>query len=135
MPHNIDFETGVLTAFAECVQREAKPLAFSSPLAPDFAKHFLEKAKNTVEAFDVSLYVEESIVDTDFSKREDLQGLTVFILYKYDDDLKAYLDFKAQVDMWEQENRYDSRLRKLATADLCRLLGYSEKHIEAMLEE
>ena len=104
-------------------------------MAPNFAKHFLEKAKNTVEAFDVSLYVEESIVDTDFSKREDLQGLTVFILYKYDDDLKAYLDFKAQVEQWEQENRYDSRLRKLATADLCRLLGYSEKHIEAMLEE
>lgn len=59
----------------------------------------------------------------------------MFILYKYADDLKAYLDFKAQVEQWEQENRYDSRLRRLATADLCRLLGYSEKHIEAMLEE
>ena len=64
------------------MQREAKPLAFSSPLAPDFAKHFLEKAHKTVEAFDVSLYVEESIVDTDFSIREELQGLTVFLLYK-----------------------------------------------------
>ena len=133
MSHNIDFETGVLTAFAECVQREAKPLAFSSPLEAVFATSFAQQAEETVKAFGVSLYVEESIVDTDFSKKEELEGLTVFILYKDEIHLKAYLDLKARVEEWQRENRYDKHVRKMATADLCRLLGYSERHIEAML--
>ena len=130
----LSFKAGMMNAFCEAIYREAKPMAFSSAMEPDAFNLLIPVAEEILRRYPVKYFLEKELVDTDFSRKEDMQGKWVLIFYKFESDLEAYMELKAWVENKKAEGAYTPEDRKEATRRLCRLLGYSEGHINELIK-
>ena len=132
MIEKLSFKAGLMTAFSEVVYREAKKIAFSSVLEPEEVEVICMIADKILKEYPIKYFLEEELIETNFSTQEKIKGKWVIIFYKFDKDIEKYHKLKEKVNNLKSHNSYDSMARREATEELCRLLGYSEEHIKEL---
>lgn len=125
------FYLGMIEAFSEVVMQEVKDLAFGPPMSEETWKRIKGEARKIFKKYGVTQYEETRLVNTDLSPRKHLEGKLIPIIYLREEHFEEYLNLRTQVEKLEEEGLYSKGEKKLASIELRKLLGYSERAIRA----
>ena len=127
---NMDFRNGVNDAFCEIVKAGVKKIALSHATDDEdiFAAEF-HSAYQCVNKYNISMYVEESLIETLLF---DISGCKVIIFYSEEKDIEDYIALKHAI----RTNNNPTLEDKIGYAkELGRLLSYSPKRIDDMINK
>ena len=128
------FHLGVIFAFAEMVAIDVKKMAFSLPFLPEEYDHLAKDAKKIATGEGVKMKLEKRILATDLFPEEFTRGKWVFIIYKYPEVLKSYLQLKSKKDRLIRENKYEGKERRAIAVGLGKLLTYKMDMMQEKLQ-
>ena len=120
---------GEIKAWCEAAKNEAKELSLSAPFKPEEYDTLLPHMKEQAERNRVNYYLEKSLIITDLFGDMDLSGIWVFLIYKVQKTLDAYLQLKEDKEKLVESEKYDGKPRKDIAIRFGKLLGYSERCI------
>lgn len=120
---------GEIKAWCEAAKNEAKELGLSAPFKPDDYDILLPHMKEQAGNNSVDYYLEKSLIITDLFGDMDLTGIWVFLIYKDQKTLDAYLKLKEDKERLVESGKYEGEARKDIAVGFGRLLGYSDKCI------
>ena len=129
------FHLGVIFAFAEMVAIDVKKMAFSLPFLPEEYDRLAKDAKKIARGEGVKMKLEKRILATDLFPEEFTRGKWVFIIYKYPEVLKSYLQLKSKKEQLIKENNYKGKERKAIAVGLGKLLSYKMDAIREKLKK
>ncbi|MCL6261699.1 VOC family protein [Aquiflexum sp. TKW24L] len=115
---------GNMTAMAEMVAADVKPLALSVPLTSAEADALWHEASAIAENYGVEVFRETDLIKTMLFSESVADGKEVLVFHKAN-ALEAYLDLKKTIA--EGKNSVDEARR------FGRLLGYPNQHINTLL--
>lgn len=75
-------ESGQVEAFAEMVNSGVKPIALSPPLSSEEMDLFFPEAKRIAEQYEIELYREADLIETDLFSDSLINTKEVLILYR-----------------------------------------------------
>ncbi len=127
-------ESGQVEAFAEMVKSGVKPIALSPPLSPREMDLFYAEAKRIAEAYDIKLYREADLIETDLFSDSLIENKEVLILYQ-GDGLLAYEALKGEIEAAKSSGAYSADQREAFSRRFGRLLGYSVSRINDLIAE
>jgi hypothetical protein len=132
---SISYELGVIFAFAEMVAIDVKKMAFSLPFLPEEYDHLAKDAKKIAKGEGVKMKLEKRILATDLFPEKFTRGKWVFIIYKYPEVLKSYLQLKSKKDRLIRENKYEGKERRAIAVGLGKLLTYKMDMMQEKLQK
>ena len=112
--------------FCEMVQYGAKPIALSNPMSPEDADLFQAEFETIASEDGLMLYREDNWPVTALFPEKATAGMSVFIIYKYEDRLTQYLQLKNDIEA-------NANGSELLARRLGRLLGYDVTGINDLL--
>jgi catechol 2,3-dioxygenase-like lactoylglutathione lyase family enzyme len=127
-------ESGQVETFAEMVKSGVKPLALSPPLSPSEMDLFLAEATRIAEQYEIELYREADLVETDLFSDSLINNKEVLILYK-GNGLLSYQNLKSEIDAAKSAGTYTGDQRMEFSRRFGRLLGYPVERINELLAE
>ncbi len=122
-------QVGEIKAWCEAAKNEAKELSLSAPFKPDYYETILPHMKEQAERNNVNYYLEKSLIITDLFGDMDLSGIWVFLIYKHQKTLDAYLKLKEDRASLVESGKYEGEARRDIAVRFGKLLGYSERCI------
>ncbi len=120
---------GEIKAWCEAAKNEAKELGLSAPFKPDDYDILLPHMKEQAGNNSVNYYLEKGLIITDLFGDMDLTGIWVFLIYKDQKTLDAYLKLKDDKKKLVESGKYEDEARRDIAVRFGRLLGYSDKCI------
>lgn len=127
-------ESGQLEAFAEMVKSGVKPFALSQPLSSHEMDLFFAEAKRIAEQYEIELYREADLIETDLFSDSLIGNKEVLILYR-GDALLAYEALKGEIEAAKSSGTYSADQREAFSRRFGRLLGYPVSRINELLAE
>lgn len=127
-------ESGSFEVFAEMVQSEVKPIALSHPMTSVEVDLFMPEAKRLAEKYEVSIYRESELIQTDLFSDSVTMGKEVLLIYK-GNSLEAYQMLKSQSAELSKSGEYSGAKKEAISRAFGRLLGYPASRINDMLAE
>lgn len=125
-------ELGMFTAYCEAIAAGAKPLSLSEPLTTDRMDVFLRQAQAIADQYEVSIFRESELLQTELFPASVSEGKEVLILYR-GLTLNAYQRLKSDQQTWQQEGAYNAQRKEEVARRMGRLLGYSPQGINRLL--
>lgn len=86
----LSFSLGMTAAFCECVAAECKKCALSAPIRAEEYESQREKIEAIIGEHGLSFYYEPS------ADLPEVQRLSFWVIYKYEDTLEEYLALRAR---------------------------------------
>ena len=120
---------GEIKAWCEAAKNEAKELGLSAPFKPEDYDTLLPHMKEQAGNNSVNYYLEKSLIITDLFGDMDLSDIWVFLIYKDQKTLDAYLKLKENKENLVESGKYEGEARRDIAVRFGRLLGYSDKCI------
>jgi hypothetical protein len=120
---------GEIKAWCEAAKNEAKELSLSAPFKPEEYETLLPHMKEQAEKNSVNYYLEKSLIITDLFGDMDLSGIWVFLIFKHQKTLEAYLKLKEDKEKLVDSGEYEGKKRREIAVRFGRLLGYSDRCI------
>lgn len=127
-------ESGQLESFAEMVQAGVKPIALSPPMSSAELELFLPEANRLAEKYEVSIFRESDLIETDLFDDSVTTGKEVLLIYK-GNSLKAYQMLKSEVAELVKNGEYSGAKKEAISRAFGRLLGYPTSRINELLAE
>lgn len=127
-------ESGQVETFAEMVKSGVKPLALSPPLSPSEMDLFFAEATRIAEQYEIELYRESNLIETDLFSDSLIDSKEVLILYK-GNSLLAYQALKSEIEEAKSSGTYSADQKIAFSRRFGRLLGYPVSRINEMLAE
>jgi catechol 2,3-dioxygenase-like lactoylglutathione lyase family enzyme len=127
-------ESGQLDAFAEMVKSGVKPIALSPPMESVEMDLFFEEAKRIADKYEIQLYREADLIESDLFSDSLTDGKEVLILYT-GDALLAYQALKTAIQAAQSTGDYSGEKRQELSRRFGRLLGYPVSRINELLAE
>ena len=128
------YELGVVGGFSELINAGVKQLALSAPLTPGEMDLFIEDAERIASKYQVSVYRESDLVQTDLFPSDVAEGKDVLLLYK-GSTLDQYLELKADIIAQEESGVYGDQDAIGLARRFGRLLRYSPRKINQLLAQ
>lgn len=143
--HPIDkysYDLGVMDCFCEMVSTGLKKLALSHPYTTGLERDaYLDGVKKLCAQYGVSYYVEDELIETDLFPRKPRQRQYLYLFYRTEDVLEAYLRLKEQQRSLDERNNTEEpgtdigQQRRELAREFGRLLSYPEDGIERLLNK
>lgn len=130
----ISAQIGSIVVFSELVASNLKKLAFSGALTSENYNILKPVVNQIAEEYKIKYYVENDLIKTVLEPDSYIEDRYVFFLYKDDAVLDEYSRLKERQNQHLKDNSYDDNVRRLITAELCRLLSYPEERIKKICE-
>lgn len=127
-------ESGQVETFAEMVKSGVKPLALSPPLSPSEMDLFFAEATRIAEQYEIELYREADLIETDLFSDSLINNKEVLILYR-GNSLLSYQNLKSEIDAAKSAGTYTGDQRMEFSRRFGRLLGYPVERINELLAE
>ena len=127
-------ESGQLEAFAEMVKSGVKPIALGTPMESVEMDLFFSEAKRIADKYEIELYREADLIETDLFSDSLTDGKEILILYK-GDALLSYQALKADIQAAQSTGPYIGEKRSELSRRWGRLLGYPVSRINELLAE
>lgn len=121
---------GEIKAWCEAAKNDAKELSLSAPFKEEEYDLILPFMREYAERNSVNYYLEKELLKTDLFQGIDLEGIWVFIIYRKQEVLLAYLSLKKEKQQLIEEGQYQGVQRREIARKMGRLLGYSDFAIE-----
>ena len=128
------FHLGVISAFAEVVNAEVKPLALSHPLSSEEMALFLPEATKIAAKYNVQLYLEKDLIITKLFPADVAKDKEVLLLYQ-GHTLDRYLAIKRDQSDLTHHGIYNEQEALDIAVRFGKLLGYSSKGIQKLIQE
>lgn len=125
------YEIGIAGCFIEMVAAGVKALALSTPLTDDNKSILLPACEEIASGYNVKIYVESKLLDTNLSPDGYNTNKTQLIFYKDDKVLEEYKALKAKEKELKDNNLYTQDEKDKMSVLFCRLLSYPEDVIMA----
>lgn len=128
------YNLGAIGAFAEMVAADVKKLGLSAPLSPKEMDALIDDAKRIAEQNGAKIYREEDFLVTDLFPEEITKGKHVLLIYKGStkDD---YFALKSKKRRLVETGKYSGDAREAIARSMGKLLSYSDKKIDSLLEK
>jgi hypothetical protein len=120
---------GEIKAWCEAAKNEAKELSLSAPFKPEEYETVLPHMREQAKRNNVNYHLEKGLIITDLFGDMDLSGIWVFLIYKHQKTLDAYLKLKEDKEKLVESGEYVGDKRKKIAIRFGNLLGYSERCI------
>lgn len=143
--HPIDkysYDLGVMDCFCEMVSAGLKKLALSHPYTTGLERDaYLDGVKKLCDQYGVSYYVEDELIETDLFPGKPGQRQYLYLFYRTDDVLEAYLRLKERQRILDERKRLQEpgtdigQQRRELAREFGRLLSYPEDGIERLLNK
>jgi catechol 2,3-dioxygenase-like lactoylglutathione lyase family enzyme len=127
-------ESGQVETFAEMVKSGVKPLALSPPLSPSEMDLFFAEATRIAAQYEIELYREADLIETDLFSDSLINNKEVLILYK-GNSLLSYQTLKNEIEAAKSSGTYTGNQKIEFSRRFGRLLGYPVARINEMLAE
>lgn len=127
-------ESGQVETFAEMVKSGVKPIALSPPLSPSEMDLFFAEATRIAEQYEIELYREADLIETDLFSDSLINNKEVLILYR-GNSLLSYQNLKSEIDAAKSAGTYTGDQRMEFSRRFGRLLGYPVERINELLAE
>jgi hypothetical protein len=127
------FALGMINAFAEVVAAGVKPVALSPPIDEEMFEAIRSGSDAIVADWKVTSYVERELLETDLFPASMTDGITVILYAASESVLAKYLALKSERAEMVANGEYEGANRHSIAMQFGRLLGYSEKNLEAKL--
>jgi catechol 2,3-dioxygenase-like lactoylglutathione lyase family enzyme len=127
-------ESGQLESFAEMVQAGVKPIALSLPMSSAELELFLPEAKRLPEKYEIEIFRESDLIETDLFDDSVMTGKEVLLVYK-GNSLKAYQMLKSEAAELTKNGEYSGAKKEAISRTFGRLLGYPASRINDLLAE
>jgi extradiol dioxygenase family protein len=127
-------ESGQVETFSEMVKSGVKPLALSPPLSPSEMDLFFVEATRIAEQYEVELYREADLIETDLFSDSLIDSKEVLILYK-GNGLRSYQALKSEIEAAKSSGTYAGNQKIEFSRRFGRLLGYPVSRINELLAE
>ncbi len=111
----VSYYMGAIEAFCEMIAGGLKAMALSAPLDPDLAAVIRDRARQSADKYGLLLAEEDHFPPSDLTPEESTRGKSLFIFFKNEDTLSAFLEAKDRASKGIEIG-----------ADLRRLLGYPD---------
>jgi hypothetical protein len=121
---------GEIKAWCEAAKNDAKEMSLSAPFKKEEYTVILPYMREYAERNNVNYYLEKELLKTDLFPDIDLEGIWVFIIYRKQEILLAYLSLKKEKEKLLETREYEGEKRREIARKMGRLLGYSETAIE-----
>lgn len=121
---------GEIKAWCEAAKNDAKEMSLSAPFKKGEYELILPYMREYAERNSVNYYLEKELLKTDLFQDIDLEGIWVFIIYRKQEVLLAYLSLKKEKQQLIEEGQYNGEKRREIARKMGRLLGYSDSAIE-----
>jgi len=121
---------GEIKAWCEAAKNDAKEMSLSAPFKEEEYELILPYMREYAERNNVNYYLEKELLMTDLFPDIDLEGIWVFIIYRKQEVLLAYLSLKKEKQQLIEEGLYSGENRREIARKMGRLLGYSDSAIE-----
>ena len=121
---------GEIKAWCEAAKNDAKEMSLSAPFKEEEYSVILPYMREYAERNNVNYYLEKELLKTDLFPDIDLEGIWVFIIYRKQEILLAYLSLKKEKEQLLETGEYEGEKRRGIARKMGRLLGYSESAIE-----
>ena len=121
---------GEIKAWCEAAKNDAKEMSLSAPFKEEEYSVILPYMREYAERNNVNYYLEKELLKTDLFPDIDLEGIWVFIIYRKQEILLAYLSLKKEKENLLETREYEGEKRREIARKMGRLLGYSESAIE-----
>ena len=121
---------GEIKAWCEAAKNDAKEMSLSAPFKEEEYELILPYMREYTERNNVNYYLEKELLKTDLFQGIDLEGIWVFIIYKKQEVLLAYLSLKKEKQQLLEDGQYLGEQRREIARKMGRLLGYSDSSIE-----
>ena len=121
---------GEIKAWCEAAKNDAKEMSLSAPFKKGEYELILPYMREYAERNSVNYYLEKELLKTDLFQDIDLEGIWVFIIYRKQEVLLAYLSLKKEKQQLISEGQYNGEKRREIARKWGRLLGYSDSAIE-----
>lgn len=121
---------GEIKAWCEAAKNDAKELSLSAPFKEEEYDLILPFMREYAERNSVNYYLEKELLKTDLFQGIDLEGIWVFIIYRKQEVLLAYLSLKKEKQQLIEEGQYQGVQRREIALKMGRLLGYSDSAIK-----
>ena len=121
---------GEIKAWCEAAKNDAKEMSLSAPFKEEEYPVILPYMREYAERNNVKYYLEKELLKTDLFPDIDLEGIWVFIIYRKQEILLAYLSLKKEKENLLETGEYEGERRREIARKMGRLLGYSESAIE-----
>lgn len=127
-------ESGQVEAFAEMVKSGVKPLALSPPLSSAEMDLFFPEAARIAKHYEIELYRESDLIETDLFSDSLIENMEVLILYK-GTGLFSYQALKNEIEIAKSSGTYTGDQKIEFSRRFGRLLGYPVARINELLAE
>jgi len=128
-PHYEDPTIASFKVFCEMVGSEAKPLALSYPMDPEYANDNLEQFESIAAKYGVQIYKEDSLPTTWLFPESSTKDKSIIIAFK-GARLTQYRQLKTD---WANTSKEDTIAQIKLARRFGRLLGYSPQGINKLL--
>ena len=127
-------ESGSFEVFAEMVQSEVKPIALSHPMTSAEVDLFMPEANRLAAKYEVSIYREPALIDTDLFNDSVMMEKEVLLIYK-GNSLEGYQMLKSQSVELSRDGEYSGDKKEAISRSFGRLLGYPTSRINELLTQ
>lgn len=125
------YHCGVIDCFNEMIQVDIKQLALSHPIENDDRQILLPYIEHICNTYGTHYYFEETLLNTYlFMTRK---PVSVYLFYKDEHILQAYLELKQLVQTYEQQHQYRSERQIEIAISFAQLLTYPKHIYEVMI--
>ena len=130
------YQLGVMDCFCEMVSSGLKTLAMSHPFADRNERDgYLEDVKRLCARYGVLFYPEDEALLTALFPKEANRGKPLFLFYRKEETLRAYLHLKEERKALLEQGRCDHMEEVRLAHEFGRLLSYPEEGIERLIEK
>ncbi|WP_198673025.1 VOC family protein [Algoriphagus litoralis] len=116
------------------VKSGVKPLALSPPLPTEEMDLFIAEAEKIAGQYEIELFREADLIETDLFSDSLVVGKEVLILYK-GNGLRSYQALKTEIEEAKSAGSYSGDQKIAFSRRFGRLLGYPVERINALLAE
>lgn len=127
----LGMQVGEIKAWCEAAKNEAKEMSLSAPFRPEDYETILHYMEEYAQRNEVNFYHERELIDTDLFGDMDLTGIWVFVIYSNPETLEKYLKLKEDKKILVESGTYEGDARRDIAVRFGRLLGYSDRMINA----
>lgn len=127
-------ESGQVDAFAEMVKSGVKPIALSPPLSSAEMDLFFAEGTRISEKYEIELFREADLIETDLFSDSLIDSKEVLILYK-GNSLRSYQALKSEIEVAKSSGTYTGNQKIEFSRRFGRLLGYPVSRINELLAE
>jgi hypothetical protein len=128
------YNLGAIGAFAEMVAADVKKLGLSAPLTPKEMDALIDDAESIAESNGAKIYREKDFLVTDLFPEELTQDKHVLLIYTGNtkDD---YFALKTEKRKLVKRGKYSGEAREAIARSMGKLLSYSDKKIDNLLNK